>query len=68
MTINNLLRPIVKQWDSNKIGQLFSSEVANEIMQVPLLEEVKEDCLVWKEDQNGIYSVKIGYKLRMVEV
>ncbi|KAI5432893.1 hypothetical protein KIW84_020271 [Lathyrus oleraceus] len=34
-----------------------------EILKVPLLEEVKEDCLVWKEGYNDNYSVKTGYKL-----
>ncbi|MCH98726.1 putative reverse transcriptase, partial [Trifolium medium] len=38
---------------------------AREILEVPLLEEVEEDCLVWKEEQNGVYSVKTGYKLLM---
>lgn len=65
MKVNNLLHTNVKEWDSQKIGQLFFNDVASKIMQVPLLKEVNEDCLVWKEEQNGVYNVKIGYKLCM---
>ncbi|XP_058781413.1 uncharacterized protein LOC131655590 [Vicia villosa] len=30
---------------------------------VPLVEEVVEDSLIWKDEQNGIYSVRPGYRL-----
>ncbi|XP_058726551.1 uncharacterized protein LOC131597908 [Vicia villosa] len=33
------------------------------LSKVPLLEEVREDCLVCKKEQSGMYSVKTGYKL-----
>ncbi|MCH83100.1 hypothetical protein A2U01_0003915, partial [Trifolium medium] len=37
-----------------------------EILVVPLLDIVKEDCLIWRE-QNGMYTVRTGYKLLMQE-
>ncbi|XP_058734232.1 uncharacterized protein LOC131605963 [Vicia villosa] len=37
--------------------------VAKEIFNIPLIEEVVEDKLVWDEEKNGDYSVRTGYKL-----
>lgn len=52
-----------KKWDVQKICLLFNHDVANEILKVPLLEEVSEDCMVWKKEQNENCSVKTTYKL-----
>lgn len=30
-----------------------------DILQVPLLEDVEEDIMVWKDEQNGIYNVHL---------
>ncbi|XP_058732901.1 uncharacterized protein LOC131604482 [Vicia villosa] len=38
-------------------------QVAEVILQVPLVEDVIEDKLIWKEEKNGIYSVRSGYRL-----
>lgn len=46
-----------------KIRQIFTPEVAKNILDVPLLEDVKEDFVVWKEESKGEYSVKTEYKL-----
>ncbi|MCH94606.1 ribonuclease H protein, partial [Trifolium medium] len=40
---------------------------AEEILAVPLFGESCEDRLVWKEEHNGEYTVKSGYKLLMKE-
>ncbi|KAI5411495.1 hypothetical protein KIW84_056538 [Lathyrus oleraceus] len=63
MGVRHVLVPNVKQWDIQKIKQLFMHDVVLEIMKVPFLEDMKEDCLVWKEESHGNYSVKMGYKL-----
>ncbi|XP_058755068.1 uncharacterized protein LOC131628221 [Vicia villosa] len=39
------------------------SEGAEEILMVPLLEDVIEDRLVWKEEQDGQYSVRSGCRV-----
>jgi hypothetical protein len=46
----------VKEWDRHKILQLFSIDAANEILDVPLIDMVEEDGLVWKEESNGKYN------------
>lgn len=45
------------------ITKLFDHVVAEDILQVPLVEEVVEDKWTWKEEQNGCYSVRTGYRL-----
>ncbi|XP_058761487.1 uncharacterized protein LOC131634881 [Vicia villosa] len=52
-----------KQWDIEVVRDLFDAEDMEKILKVPLLEEVKKDRLIWKEEQDGIYSVITGYKL-----
>jgi hypothetical protein len=56
-----------RQWDVNKIMNLFSYDAAAQILAVPLVVEVQEDRLVWKEEQNGEYTVRSGYRLLMQE-
>lgn len=34
-------------------------------MKGPILEDVSEEYLVWKEEQNGVYNVKTRYKFLM---
>jgi hypothetical protein len=55
--------PIVKMWDKDKFEALFSMDVANCILEIPLFDEVEEDKLIWCENIHGQYNVKSGYKL-----
>ncbi|XP_058784794.1 uncharacterized protein LOC131659630 [Vicia villosa] len=61
--VKDLFLPNVKQWDVGKVTNLFDHVGAESILKVPLVEEVKEDRLVWQEEQNGEYSVKSGYRI-----
>ncbi|WJX28566.1 hypothetical protein P8452_17266 [Trifolium repens] len=62
LLVHHLLLPNNKRWDVAKINSLFSSTVARDILAVPLLEYVQEDKLIWGEENNGVYSVRSGYK------
>jgi hypothetical protein len=61
------LLPNVKRWDEDKIHSLFSIDVAREILAVPLLELVREDKLIWSGENDGVYSVRTGYRNLMKE-
>jgi hypothetical protein len=61
------LLPNVKRWDEDKIHSLFSIDVAQEILAVPLLELVREDKLIWSGENDGVYSVRTGYRNLMKE-
>lgn len=45
------------------LRDLFDYTVVKDILQVSLVQDVKNDWLVWKEDQNGSYSVRWGYHI-----
>jgi hypothetical protein len=67
LVVQNLLLPNTKRWDVEKINSLFSSTAALDILAVPLLEFVREDKLIWGEENNGVYSVRSRYKKIMKE-
>jgi hypothetical protein len=62
ITVQQLLLPNMKRWDEVKINSLFPLDVARDIIAVPLLEVVTEDRLIWKEEKDGLYSVRSGYR------
>ncbi|GAU37102.1 hypothetical protein TSUD_278890 [Trifolium subterraneum] len=43
------------------------ADVAEDILAVPLLSDVREDRLVWQEEQNGEYTVRSGYRVLLRE-
>ncbi|GAU40431.1 hypothetical protein TSUD_397500 [Trifolium subterraneum] len=45
--------------------RLNQQDVAERILDTPLVSSVREDKVVWEEERNGCYSVKFGYKLAM---
>ncbi|GAU43422.1 hypothetical protein TSUD_334850 [Trifolium subterraneum] len=45
--------------------RLNQQDVAEKILETPLVSSVREDEVVWEEERNGCYSVKSGYKLAM---
>jgi hypothetical protein len=63
MSVNQLMLQNRKEWDSVKIKLLFPLNIANSILDVPLLNDVEEDKLIWYDDLNGNYSVRSAYNL-----
>ncbi|XP_058774671.1 uncharacterized protein LOC131648950 [Vicia villosa] len=61
--VSNLMLDNVKQWNMELLRDLFDYTTIEDIIQVPLVEEVTEDRLVWKEEENGCYSVRSGYRM-----
>ncbi|MCI32884.1 putative ribonuclease H protein, partial [Trifolium medium] len=41
----------------------LDQDVANNILAVPLFEDVEEDKLIWQDDSYGNYSVKSAYNM-----
>jgi hypothetical protein len=65
MSVKQLMVEGEKKWDRNKIEELFSHEVCEQILSTPLFDMVTEDKLVWEGDMRGNYTVKSGYRLVM---
>ncbi|GAU43908.1 hypothetical protein TSUD_88810 [Trifolium subterraneum] len=65
LSVRDLLHENYKAWNIAKVRNLFSRDVAESILETPLVNSVCEDKVVWEEERNGFYSVKFGYKLAM---
>jgi ribonuclease HI len=63
--VSDLMLPNMKMWDKEKIDSLFPMHIANCIMETPLLNVIEEDEIIWKDSQDGKYSVRSGYKVLM---
>ncbi|XP_058770466.1 uncharacterized protein LOC131644088 [Vicia villosa] len=53
------------KWDAHVVNSLLDHVVAGEILKVPLLEKVDTGGMVWKEERNGEYNDRSGYRLWM---
>ncbi|GAU48907.1 hypothetical protein TSUD_99640 [Trifolium subterraneum] len=65
LSVRDLLHENYKAWNIVKVRNLFSKDVAEKILETPLVSSVREDKVVWEEERNECYSVKFGYKLAM---
>jgi ribonuclease HI len=62
-SVQSLIDTTDKTWNWDVVYQTFSPEVANSILNTPLVGQVTEDGLIWKIEKNGYYSVKSAYRL-----
>jgi hypothetical protein len=46
INVNELMLPNEKKWDKEKIETLFSPDVVNRILDIPLFDIVEEDKLI----------------------
>ena len=60
--VNQLILGDPRRWNRELIEQIFDSQIANQILQIPLGQNAQSDLLAWEFDSNGKYSVKIGYR------
>ncbi|GAU19381.1 hypothetical protein TSUD_76250 [Trifolium subterraneum] len=60
LSVRDLLHDNYKAWNIVKVRNLFSRDVAEKILETPLVSSVREDKVVWDEERNGCYSVKSG--------
>ncbi|XP_045802382.1 uncharacterized protein LOC123895962 [Trifolium pratense] len=65
INVNNLMLPNIKRWDKEKIETLFTDEVAKCILDIPLVDTVEGDKLIWIDNNYGQYSVRSSYNLVM---
>jgi hypothetical protein len=61
-TIKDLWLPNQKTWNANLINTLFTTEIANDILQTPIVNAVGQDTLIWKLTPAGKFSSKSAYK------
>ena len=61
--MRDLIDAATKQWDWEKIFDLFYHRTRMEILAVPLLSIFTHDALVWKENKSQTFSVKFAYQV-----
>jgi len=57
-----------KSWNEYMVRQVFSADIANQILHTPLISQVQEDKILWKAKKNGRYSVRSACKLCVSEL
>lgn len=55
------------RWREEEIMSMFDDREAREICNIHLIDPGVLDNIIWNEDASGIYSVKSGYKVHMIE-
>ena len=61
MKVNDLIDPVLKQWDEDLLQGLFSSQEVELITSIPLCRTYSEDKLIWPYTSSGNYTVKSSY-------
>lgn len=61
--VDSLIDSETKCWNTTLVQQVFSEDIASDILHTSLVAQVTSDRLVWKAEHNGIYSVKSVYRL-----
>ncbi|GAU27012.1 hypothetical protein TSUD_313740 [Trifolium subterraneum] len=52
LSVRDLLHDNYKAWNIAKVRNLFSKDVAEKILETPLVSSVREDKVVWEEERN----------------
>jgi len=68
MYVCDLMNEGSRSWNMNLIRGIFPSCIVDNIMQVPVLDVVTRDTLIWKEDKCGVYTVNTSYRLCMENI
>lgn len=66
--VQSLISEQGKRWNVPLVRQVFSSDIADTILQTPLYEQVQHDRFIWKAERNGCYSVRSAYHLCVEEL
>ena len=61
--VKDLIDGHTKQWDTEKIFELFAHRTRMEILATALPQDGSQDTLIWKETKSWAFSVKSVYKL-----
>ena len=60
--VKDLWFPNQKAWNANLMYSFFTPEIANNILQTPIVAAAGQDALIWKLTPAGNFSSKSAYK------
>lgn len=61
--VKDLIDGHTKEWDREKVFDLFAHRTRMEILATALPQDGSRDTLIWKETKSGAFLVKSAYKL-----
>lgn len=61
--VSDLLDASSGCWNVSLVREVFASEEADRILNIPLSRSVRSNLLVWHGDPSGSYTVRSGYLL-----
>jgi hypothetical protein len=59
MTVADLMILNEKRWNVPFIREFFDADSQEKILHTPLLNSIREDKVIWRLENNGMYSVKV---------
>lgn len=65
VAVAGLVDPVTRDWDEDLLRELFVERDVGLILKIPVATDF-DDQWVWKGDMKGLYSVKHGYKMMMM--
>lgn len=63
LTVKDLRSADLQGWNMDLLNAISTEEDVQRVIQVPLISCDQEDKLIWSCTNNGLYSVKSGYRL-----
>lgn len=66
--LGHLIDKSTKFWNEQLILHLFATETTQNILNTPLHQQVDMDGLVWTADKNGLYYVRISYRICIEDI
>lgn len=66
--VSELINPATMSWDAQILHTLFSQEVVDSILCIPLSSRRPHDRVTWKLEKRGFFSVKSCYRIARDEV
>ncbi|XVF67688.1 hypothetical protein PTKIN_Ptkin10aG0141600 [Pterospermum kingtungense] len=63
LRVSELLDPLSREWDKEKVESVFLPADAKRILRIPLSKRPAMDRLFWLHTRNGEYKVRSGYHL-----
>jgi len=68
LNINSLMNLHDKSWNEYAVRQVFSVDIADKILNTPLISQFDGDRIIWKAERNRRYSVRSAYRLCVSEL
>jgi hypothetical protein len=60
-TVDELINPITGTWDDDLINSIFNPFDVQQILRIPLSQNLEDDFIAWNKSKNYMFSVRSAY-------